>query len=54
MYNRNMELTPQEDYEQSRKKFVEDFEADPTRQIESQEKEEIKKHRVRQIGRAHV
>ena len=47
MYNRNMELTPQEDYEQSRKKFVEDFEADPTRQIESQEKEEIEKHRVR-------
>ena len=47
MYNQNMELTPQEEYEQSKKQFVKDFESDPTKQIETQEKEEIEKHRVR-------
>lgn len=42
-----MEKTPHEEYEVSRKKFVEDFTADESRQIESEDKEEIKKHRIR-------
>ena len=42
-----MEKTPQESYEQSKEKYVKEFETDPSRQIESQESEEIGKHRAR-------
>lgn len=47
MYNQAMEKSPQEEYEQSKRKFVSDFMSEESRQISSEQESEIKKHRVR-------
>ena len=47
MYNQTMEKSPQEEYELSKQKFVEDFVSEESRQIDSEQQSEIEKHRVR-------